>query len=320
MHSAAYRISPLVTADARLVTASPTENADLFWALRGAGGNFGAVVSLEYRLYPTTMVLSGLLLFPMDHARAVLRSYDEFIKSTPDELTVLAGFLRTPDGMPVVFLSPVYCGSFEQRERVLAPLRTFAKPLADPIRPLEYAALISSMSAMVPKGRHYCIRTQTLPGLCRETIELLIEQANQLSSPFSVIVLDHFHGAASRVGISETAFSLRQDHLLVEFIAGWEPRYSEEDQKHTQWAQRGSNALAPYALPGGYINLLDQAEEDRVPLAYGSNYARLLSIKKTYDPDDVFHSTIGHISPGSRPASSTTSQSGISELRFPLGT
>jgi len=287
----------VVTADGRLVTASATEHADLFWGLRGGGGNFGVVVSLDYQLYPLTKVLSGLLLYPLDQARETLRFFDEFIKGTPDELTIQSGFIQMPDGTPVLFLSPTYCGPLEEGDQVLTPLRTFGKPLADQIQPVTYDALIKALNALVPKGRHYFGQTQSLAGLCTETIEVLIEHAQQFSSPFSFISLHHFHGAASRVAASETAFSLRQNHLMTEIFAAWEPQSPEEDQRHVLWAQGSSHALAPYALKGGYINLLDVGEQERVPLAFGLNYDRLLDLKRTYDPDDVFHSTTGHVTP-----------------------
>jgi hypothetical protein len=125
----------------------------------------------------------------------------------------------------------------------------------------------------------------------------LIEQAQQFSSPFSILLFDHFHGAASRVAVSETAFGLRRDHLMIEIIAAWEPQSAAEERKHVQWAQKGSHALAPYALRGGYVNLLDVTEQERVPRAFGPNHGRLLNLKRAYDPDDTFHSTIGHITP-----------------------
>jgi FAD/FMN-containing dehydrogenase len=287
----------VVTAEGQLVTANATEHADLFWGLRGGGGNFGVVVSLEYRLHPLTTVLAGLLLYPLEQARAVLRSYDEFITTTPDALTIQHGFLPMPDGMPVLFLSPVYCGPLQAGERVLASLRAAGKPLTDQIQPISYDALVHTMDALAPKGRHYAIQTRSLAGLRAETIEALVESAQRFSSPFSGISIHHFHGAASRVSASETAFAPRQDHLMVEIVAGWEPQSPEEDQRHVQWAQASSDALAPYALKGGYINLLDEGEQGRVPLTFGPSYMRLLDLKRTYDPDDVFHSTIGHIIP-----------------------
>jgi FAD/FMN-containing dehydrogenase len=287
----------VVTEDGHIVTASATEHADLFWGLRGGGGNFGVVVSLEYRLHPITKVLSGLLLYPLDQASDVLRYYGEFIKTVPDELTIQPGFIQMPDGMTVLFLSPTYCGALEEGERVLKPLRAFGKPLADQIQSVPYGVLIKAMDALVPKGRRYFIQTQSLDGLCAEIIDVLVERAQQFSSPFSAISLHHFHGAASRVAVSDSAFALRQDHLLVEIIAGWESPSPEEDQRHVHWAQAGSRALAPYALGGGYVNLLDEEEQERIPLAFGPNYERLLDLKRIYDPDDVFHSTIGHITP-----------------------
>jgi FAD/FMN-containing dehydrogenase len=279
------------------VTASATEHADLFWGLRGGGGNFGVVVAMEYRLHPVTTVLSGLLLYPMEQASAVLRHYDEFISTAPDELVVQAGFLTMPDGMLLLFLSPTYCGPLTTGDQVLTSLRTFGTPLADQIQPIAYGALIHTLDALFPKGRHYFMQTRSLVGLRAETIAILIERAQQFSSPFSAFSIHHFHGAASRVPASENAFAPRQEHLMVEIVAGWDPTSPEADQRHVRWAQETSRALAPYALPGGYINLLNVDEQDRVPLTFGPNYTRLLELKRAYDPDDVFQYTIGHIPP-----------------------
>ena len=285
----------VVTADGRLLTVNATEHADLYWGLRDGGGNFGVAVSLEYRLHPISKVLSGLLLYPMDQAKAVLHHYSEFIKTAPDELTVQSGFIQMPDATPALFLSPVYCGSAEEGEKLLGPLRDFGKPMADQIQPVAYDTLIHSIDALAPNGRQYFIQTQSLDCMRDETIEALVELTQQFSSPLSILSFHHFHGAASRVAVSETAFGLRQDHLMIEIVASWEQGSTEEDRNHVLWAQRGSRALAPYALQEGYINLLDVTEQERVPLAFGPNYERLLDLKRTYDPDDVFHSTIGHI-------------------------
>ncbi len=285
----------VVTADGQLVTANAQEHPDLLWGLRGGGGNFGVVVSLEYRLHPLTMVLSGLLLYPLDQARAVLRRFNEFIATAPDELTIPSGFFQTPNDSPVLFLSPTYCGSLEAGEQAISPLRTFGTLLADQVQPVTYNELIHQIDALAPKGRHYYIQTQSLNGLQTETIEVLIQQGLPLSSPFSLIELHNFHGTASRVSASENAFALRQNHLMVQAIAAWEPQSPGDEQQHIQWAQNISQALAPYAFKGGYINALDEKEQERIPLAFGSNYERLLDLKRKYDPDDVFHSTIGHL-------------------------
>ncbi|AGY59658.1 FAD-binding oxidoreductase [Gloeobacter kilaueensis] len=285
----------VVTADGQLLTASVREHADLLWGLRGGGGNFGVVVSLEYRLHPLTTVLSGPLLYPLDQARAVLHRFNEFIATAPDELTVITGFIQTPEGSTVLVLSPTYCGPLEDGEQAIAPLRTFGTLLVDQVQPVTYNAVIHAQDAIAPQGRHYYLQTQSLKGFQTEAIEVLIEQGLPLPSPFSKILIHNFHGAASRVGATETAFALRQDHSMVELIAAWEPQSPSEEQQHIQWAKNVSQALAPYALKGGYINALDEQEQERVPLAFGSNYERLVELKRTYDPNDVFRSTIGHI-------------------------
>jgi hypothetical protein len=180
----------------------------------------------------------------------------------------------------------------------------FGKPLNDQIEPIGDHALINNMNALAPKGRHYFIRTQSLAGIHEDIIDVLVERVRQFSSPFSAIVLHHFRGAACDVNASETAFALRRDHFMAEIIAAWEPRSPSEDERHMRWARQASSALAPHALAGGYINMLDKSEQERVPLAFGPNYERLLDLKRTYDPDDVFHSTVGHIAP--RPSSGNT--------------
>ena len=285
----------VVTADGRLLTANAKEHPDLYWALRGGGGNFGVMVAMEYRLHPISQVLSGLLLYSLDQAGAVLRHYNEFIQNVPDELTIQPGFIRMPDLGTALFLSPTYCGSLDQGERILEPLRSFARPLTDQIKPITYDALVHSIDFLAPKGRRYFLQTQSLPGLGDETISELIEMARNFSSPLSLLSIHHFHGAASRIPISNTAFAVRQDHLMVEIVAAWESQPAKGDDEHVQWARDCSRKLAPHALPGGYVNLLDVAEPERIPAAFGTNYARLLEIKRTYDPKDVFRSTIGHV-------------------------
>jgi FAD/FMN-containing dehydrogenase len=287
----------VVTADGQLITASDEEHSDLLWGLRGGGGNFGVVVSLEYRLHSLTTVLSGMLLYPLEQARTVLRKFNEFITTAPNELTIRSGFLQTPDGATALFLSPTYCGAIAAGEQIIAPLRTFGNLLVDQVQPVTYNDLIHQLDVFTPAGRHYYLQTRSLAGLQTETIEVLIEQGLPLPSPFSTINIHHFHGVASRVGVSETAFALRQNHLMIEIIAAWELQSPDEEQRHLQWAQHISRSLAPYAFKGGYINLLDQEEQERVPFAFGSNYERLLDLKRRYDPDDVFHSTIGHLTP-----------------------
>jgi FAD/FMN-containing dehydrogenase len=287
----------VVTADGQIVMASADEHADLWWGLRGGGGNFGVVVSSQYRLYPLGNVLAGLVMYPLPQAREVLNFYREFIATAPDELTVLSGFFQMPDGTPILFFLPTYCGDPAEGERVLKPLRSFGQPLADQIHLTPITEINPYESALTPKGRHYFFQTQSMETLRPEAIEALVGMAETFTSPFSAITIHHFHGAASRVAVSETAFAPRQDHQIVEIAAVWESPSPEEGRRHTRWAQAGSHSLASYALPGGYVSLLGEDEQERVPLAFGPNYERLLALKRTYDPDDIFHSTVGHIAP-----------------------
>ncbi len=197
----------------------------------------------------------------------------------------------------MLLLSPTYCGPLENGEKALGPLRKFGKPQSDQVQPIAYDMLVRSTGDKFPAGRHYFIQTQYLPDLRAEAIEVSIEQAQRFSSPFSMLSFHHFHGAASRRAVSETAFALRQDHLLVDIMAAWEQQPGEEDRTHVEWTRKASHALAPYAFKGSYINSLDETEQERVPHAFGSNYERLADLKRTYDPDDVFDSTIGHVAP-----------------------
>jgi hypothetical protein len=284
----------VVTAEGELLTATANEHPDLFWGLRGGGGNFGVVISLTYRLYPFANVLSGLLLHPIDHAEVVLREFDKFLEICPDELTVPSGFLQTPHG-PMLFLAPVYCGPLDQGQQLMSQLMEIGTPVHKEVEVKGYDALIRSVDAMLPHGRHYYTQTRSIKGYRGETIKELLKTAREFTSPFSLINLHHFHGAAGRVEVSETAFGLRDNHLMVEIVAAWQHQTTEDDQVHMEWAKQGSRALGPYAFQESYINLLDVTEGGRVPQAFGSNYERMLAIKRSYDPNDVFQSTVGHV-------------------------
>lgn len=287
----------IVTAEGQLLTANTDLHPDLFWAVRGGGGNFGVVTAFEYRLHPGSSVLTGTFLYPLDQAREVLRGYHDFTSTAPDELTIGAALLHTPDGMPAILFAPSYHGSFAEGERAMEPLRTFGTPLLSTVQPMEYSDLLTTFNALVPVGRYYFYKGQSFAGLSSEAIEGIVESAHRFTSPFSALIFHHFHGAASRVGVSETAFALRQDHLLLEIFAGWEHQSAEQDQTHLQWTYTTSSQLAPFAMEGVYINLLDSGEQERLPHSFGPNYARLVELKRAYDPGNVFHSN-PNIQPG----------------------
>jgi FAD/FMN-containing dehydrogenase len=280
----------LVLADGRLVTADAVENAELFWALRGGGGNFGIVTAMRLRLHPIRMLLSGLILFPWSEAEAVLRGYAKAVASAPDELAVAAGVLPGPDGGPVLFLAPTWSGSPAEGKAVMTGLQHLGTPLLVRVGPMTYGDMLGMFDAHVVNGRHYAIQTRWVPELTPQVVSALIAGGRNRSSSFSGIVLHHFHGAATRVALEATAFGIRREHFLVEIIAAWEPEDGVTGAIHRQWAQTLSQDLAPAALPGGYPNLLGPDERDQIALAYGRNIDRLQGVKRRFDPDGMLTS------------------------------
>ncbi|MEU7713831.1 FAD-binding oxidoreductase [Micromonospora chalcea] len=277
----------VVLADGRLVTADPEHEPELYWALRGGGGNFGVVTALRLRTHPLAAALAGMLLFPAAQATAVLRGYGRAVRDAPDELTVMAGFLPGPAGEPVVFLAPVFTGDDAAAgQAAVDRLRALGTPIVDQVAPLAYEDVLRLFDGGMADGNHYLLRTRWLARVDEPVVAALTAAAGAVSSPFSAIALHHFHGAASRVPVERTAFGLRADHLLAEIIAVWTP--GGDPAPHRAWAEHTSAALAPHALPGGYPNLLAPEETDRVRLAYGSNWERLRRAKRRYDPRGMF--------------------------------
>ncbi|MCM0674443.1 FAD-binding oxidoreductase [Micromonospora phytophila] len=277
----------VVLADGRRVTADAEHDAELYWALRGGGGNFGVVTSLRYRAHRLPAALAGMIMFPLEQAPAVLRGHRELLAEAPDELTVMAGFLGGPQGEPLVFVFPIFSGPDAAAGGPWVDrLRALGTPVVDQVAPLPYDAVLRMFDGGMVDGNHYLLRTRWLPELTDAAVEVLVDAARRISSPFSALALHHFHGAASRVGIGDTAFGLRAEHLLAEVIAVWPP--GDDAGAHRDWAERTCAALAPHALPGGYPNLLAPDETDRVRLAYGANWERLRRAKRRYDPRGVF--------------------------------
>ncbi len=282
----------VVLADGRCIVADAVENPDLFWALRGGGGNFGVVTSMRVRLHPIEKLLVGMILFPWSEADGVLRRYGEMIESAPDELAVLVGVLPGPNSNPVLFLSPVWSGEALQGERIMEDLQRLGTPFLAQIDEMTYGELLGMYDAHVVSGRHYAIETRWLPKLTQDAVASIMAAGSHRSSPFSMIALHHFHGAATRVGENATAFGLRQKHFLVEIIAAWEPGFGKEAAAHRQWAKNLCQDLASASLPGGYANLLSPDAWDQIKFAYGSNISRLRHVKQRFDPGGVFTSAI----------------------------
>jgi FAD/FMN-containing dehydrogenase len=280
----------VVLADGRLVTTDDTHEPELFWALRGGGGNFGVVTSMRVRLHPIPTVLAGFILFPWSQAADVLRSFADVQSDAPDELTVQCGVLSGPDGGPSLFLSPTWSGRPEEGEKAIDELQQLGTPLMAEVVPRSYGAMLGLFDAYVVNGHRYAIRTRPLAGLTPEVISALITAGATRTSPLSLIALHHFHGAATRVPPDATAFGIRRDHLTVEIVAAWEPR-SGQDARHRGWTDEVSASLEPHALPGGYPNLLGPDDHEQIAQAYGENATRLRTAKARFDPDGVFSAT-----------------------------
>ncbi|PKV97746.1 FAD/FMN-containing dehydrogenase [Amycolatopsis echigonensis] len=267
----------IVLADGEVVLANASRLPDLWWALRGGGGNFGVVTSLGVRLHATPRITTGPVWYPASDAARVFAAVAEIQAGAPDDLTVQTGMLAGADGSLCVVVWPTWCGPADP-DGFLARL---GPPLASNIETVSsYAAEVASRDAMFPDGRSVVIRTRSLPAFAPEAVSALLAQMEAMASPLSGLSIHHFHGSAARVPVADTAFPLREDHLMVEVLG------MGEGADDRGWADAVSEALAPFALPEAYANLLGPD----VPSAnvFGRNSARLRDVKHRYDPDGVF--------------------------------
>ena len=275
----------VVLADGRIVIADATHEPELFWALRGGGGNFGVVTSMRVRLHPVHTLIGGLIVFPWSQAAAVWRGLRAVLATAPDELTVQSGLLPGADGQPNFFLAPAWSGELAVGERAVDVLAKLGKPLATQVARMTYVEMLGLFDAHVVDGMHWAVRTRTLPEFTPEIIDALVEAGRTRTSPRTLMPIHHCHGASTRIRSDETAFATRREHFMVEIVAGWPPG---DGTAHRAWADAVSAALAPYALPGGYQNLLGPEDHEQIANAYGDNAIRLLAAKRHYDPDGVF--------------------------------
>jgi FAD/FMN-containing dehydrogenase len=278
----------LVTADGEFRKASAKDNPDLFWALRGGGGNFGVVTSFEYRLHPVTQVLGGMVIYPLDQARDVLRFYRDFCGTLPDEAEAYAALLTAPQGMPVAALILGYNGPIAEGEKVLAPPRRFGKPIADVVAPMPYAArqrMLDEPNATHGLQRYW--RSAFTEQISDGLIDVMVEGASSFSSPLSALLFFHMHGAATRVSPLATAFAPRRTQWDFDAIGQWAD--AGQSATHTGWVRALWTKLEPHLKGSAYVNHL--AADDRpekVRASYGDNYARLRALKATYDPKNLF--------------------------------
>lgn len=281
----------IVTADGRVRTASREQNPDLFWAVRGGGGNFGIVASLEYRLHPVgPTVTGGLILHPLPNARDALRFYRDFSASLPDELTVHGGVAHAPDGSgaKLVGFLVCHCGALAEGEAAVRPLKSFGSPVMDLVGPTPYSQVNMMLDAAYPKGARNYWKSKFLADLTDDAIDAMIECVARCPAPMGDVVVEHVHGAATRVGVSNTAFPHRAGGYSLLVLSQW--MNPADDQRCIAWARESFATMRPFMRSGGYVNYLDHDDAgDPVAAAYGPNHHRLQKLKAKYDPENVFH-------------------------------
>jgi FAD binding domain/Berberine and berberine like len=278
----------VVTADGEMLTCSETQNTDLFWGMRGAGANFGVTTSFRYRLHPLGQVLGGLLLHPVERAKELFSFYRDFAKQSPDDLYSGIGFLRTPDGLPVVAVVAIYAGSLSAGEHVLGPLRTFGPPLADLIRPMAYTEAQKMLDDAVPIGNRYYWKSNFATEITDGLVDILAEGAADQPSSRSIVMMFRIGGAIRRVPREAMAFDQRNSDFEMSIIANWTD--PAQDDQNIQWARQVWSKAQPFVSTSVYLNHLTADEpQARVVAAYGeTKYQQLAKLKQKYDPDNLF--------------------------------
>ena len=288
----------VVTAEGKLVHAHEGENPDLFWAIRGGGGNFGVVTSLEYRLHPVgPVVASGLVVHPFANARALLQDYRRLVAGAPEELTCWVVLRKAPPlpflpaevhGTEVLVLAACYAGDVEQGLSAVAPLRALGKPIADVIGPTPFVAWQAAFDPLLTPGARNYWKSHNLLELGDAAIDLLLEHVGRLPTPECEVFIGHLGGAVNRVSAGATAYPHRDVQFVINVHTRW--RDPAQDAACIGWARALFDALAPHATGGVYVNFMPGDEAQRVAQgAYGPNFERLARLKARYDPGNLFH-------------------------------
>ena len=281
----------VVTADGVVKRAAADEHADLFWAMRGGGGNFGIASSFEFHVHPVgPTITGGLVAHPIAKARDVLEFYRELTASLSDDMMLVAGLLTAPDGATkIAAIIAGHFGSLEAGAAATLPIKQFGQPILDVIGPMPYTAINSMLDGDFPRGARNYWKSQFLPQLSDAAIDALIERALACPSPNSAIVLEHFHGAATRVAPTATAYALRSTGYNLVMAGQWKD--ANDDEKCITWTRDSHTALESHAGTIRYLNYINNDETGDATLAsvYGPNLARLRQIKAQYDPDNIFH-------------------------------
>ena len=294
--SRAYGLSIDNLRSADVVTASASENADLFWGLRGGGGNFGVVTSFEFDLHPIgPTVLAGLVIHPLDAAKDVLRFKREFVAKAPDNFVCWFVLRQAPPlpflppewhGKEILALAMCYAGDIAEGERIAKPLREFGKPIADIVGPMPYTAWQTVLDPLLTPGSRNYWKSHDFTALGDGAIDKVVDYAGRLPSPHSEIFIAHLGGATSRIPADATAYAHRDAEFVMNVHTRWES--PAEDAGCIAWARYFFAATAPFATGGVYVNFLGEDEAGRIQAAYGGNYARLAKLKARFDPDNLF--------------------------------
>jgi FAD/FMN-containing dehydrogenase len=287
----------LVTADLRKIQASQETNQDLFWAIRGGGGNFGVVTQFEFKLHRLgPEILAGLIVFPFHQAKQVLLNYRHFIESAPLELNVWAVLRKAPPlpflpvdvhGREVAILAVFYSGDIAEGENLIRPLRYFGDPLGEHIGPQPYVQWEQAFDPLLTPGARNYWKSHNFTQLADGALDTMVEYAATMPSPQCEIFVGLIAGEANRVPVNATAYSGRDARFVMNVHGRWDKR--SQDEKCISWSRDFFKAAAPYASAGAYVNFMTADETDRVSAAYGANYSRLLTIKQQYDPENIFH-------------------------------
>jgi FAD/FMN-containing dehydrogenase len=286
----------VVTANGELLRASDQENPDLFWGIRGGGGNFGVVTSFEFRLHPVgPNVLAGLIVHPLDAAKDVLRFHREFVATVPDEFVCWFVMRQAPPlpflppewhGKEILALAVCYNGDIAEGERIAKPLREFGQPIADIISPMPYTAWQTVLDPLLTPGARNYWKSHDFAGLSDGLVDVLVDHARRIPDPQTEIACAQLGGAVSRVPRGATAYNHRDGQYVLNVHGRWAD--PSKDETCIAWARSLWQAAAPFATGSVYVNFLTQEETDRVPAAYGENYERLVALKNKYDPTNLF--------------------------------
>jgi FAD/FMN-containing dehydrogenase len=284
------RAVELVTAGGKILQASKQEESDLFWAVRGCGGNFGVVTSLEYELHPVgPTVVGGPIVHPIDRSRAVLEFYRESTQSLADEHTLFATLAYAPDGSgtKVAALVTCHCGPSADAEQAMRPPKQFGPPVLDAVGPMPYSQLNTMLDANYPKGVLNYWKSNFLTELSDAAIDIMINCFARCPTPMGQLLLEHIHGAATRLGVGDTAFPHRKEGYNFLVLAQW--MQPADTSACVSWTRETYERMQPFFAAGRYVNYLDDDETgDPVAAAYGPNYRRLQQIKAKYDPKNFF--------------------------------